>query len=124
MPLWRRALLAISGLMGASGIALAAAGAHAGGPNLTSAATFLLIHAAIVAGLSASGLALRGLSLSASLLALGAILFSGDLAARSFWGERLFAMAAPLGGIIMIAGWLALTIVALAGRRNPPPSQT
>lgn len=123
MPLWRRALLAISGIMGAAGIALAAAGAHMGGENLTSAATFLLIHAAAVAGLSASGSAMRGLGIAASLLALGAILFSGDLAARVFWGERLFPMAAPAGGIIMIAGWLSLTVFALAARRRAPPSQ-
>lgn len=123
MPLWRRALLAISGLMGAAGIALAAAGAHMGGENLTSAATFLLIHAAAVAGLSASGSAMRGQGISASLLALGAILFSGDLAARVFWGERLFPMAAPAGGIIMIAGWLSLTVYALVSRRRAPPTQ-
>lgn len=123
MPLWRRALLAISGIMGAAGIALAAAGAHMGGENLTSAAVFLLIHAAAVAGLSASGAAMRGLGIAASLLALGAILFSGDLAARVFWGERLFPMAAPAGGIIMIAGWLSLTVFALVSRFKAPPSQ-
>jgi uncharacterized membrane protein YgdD (TMEM256/DUF423 family) len=123
MSLWSRALLAVSGLMGAAGIALAAAGAHMGGENLTSAATFLLIHAAAVAGLSASGSALRGPGISACLLALGAILFSGDLAARVFLGGKLFPMAAPAGGIIMIAGWLSLTVFALAARRKAPPSQ-
>jgi len=123
MSLWRRALLAVSGLMGAAGIALAAAGAHMGGENLTSAAIYLLIHAGAVAGLCASSVAIRGLGAAAGLLALGAILFSGDLAARVFWGERLFPMAAPAGGIIMIAGWLSLTVFALVSRRRGPPAK-
>jgi uncharacterized membrane protein YgdD (TMEM256/DUF423 family) len=45
---------------------------------------------------------------------LGAALFSGDLALRAFTGHRLFAMAAPAGGIILIAAWLALAAAALA----------
>jgi uncharacterized membrane protein YgdD (TMEM256/DUF423 family) len=45
---------------------------------------------------------------------LGAALFSGDLALRAFTGHRLFVMAAPAGGIILIAAWLALAAAALA----------
>jgi len=43
---------------------------------------------------------------------LGAILFSGDVALRAFVGHRLFPMAAPSGGIILIVAWLALTVAA------------
>jgi uncharacterized membrane protein YgdD (TMEM256/DUF423 family) len=42
---------------------------------------------------------------------------SGDIALRAFAGHRLFAMAAPTGGTILIAAWLALAaaaVVALA----------
>ena len=38
---------------------------------------------------------------------LGAALFAGDLSLRAFAGQRLFAMAAPGGGIILILSWLA-----------------
>jgi uncharacterized membrane protein YgdD (TMEM256/DUF423 family) len=111
----RRILLALAGLMGAAGVALAAAGAHLGGDNLATAATFLLIHAAAVAGLASGAPNLRGLTLAASLLALGALLFSGDIAARAFLGGKLFPMAAPAGGIILMAGWLALAVAAALG---------
>jgi uncharacterized membrane protein YgdD (TMEM256/DUF423 family) len=33
---------------------------------------------------------------------------------RAFTGHRLFVMAAPAGGIILIAAWLALAAAALA----------
>ena len=41
-------------------------------------------------------------------LALGACLFSADLASRAFLDDRLFPMAAPTGGSLMILSWLAL----------------
>ncbi|MGC2124531.1 MAG: DUF423 domain-containing protein, partial [Xanthobacteraceae bacterium] len=45
---------------------------------------------------------------------LGAVLFSGDIALRALAGHRLFPFAAPTGGFILIAAWLALAIAALA----------
>jgi uncharacterized membrane protein YgdD (TMEM256/DUF423 family) len=45
---------------------------------------------------------------------LGATLFSGDIALRALAGHRLFAMAAPSGGMILIAAWLALAGAAVA----------
>jgi uncharacterized membrane protein YgdD (TMEM256/DUF423 family) len=47
---------------------------------------------------------------------LGAVLFSGDIALRALAGERLFAMAAPTGGLILIGAWVALTGAAVAAR--------
>jgi uncharacterized membrane protein YgdD (TMEM256/DUF423 family) len=44
----------------------------------------------------------------------GAALFSGDIAMRAFAGHRLFVMAAPTGGVILIAGWLGLVVAAIA----------
>jgi uncharacterized membrane protein YgdD (TMEM256/DUF423 family) len=45
----------------------------------------------------------------------GPTLFAGDVSARALIGHRLFPMAAPTGGTILIAAWLALAIAALAG---------
>jgi uncharacterized membrane protein YgdD (TMEM256/DUF423 family) len=49
----------------------------------------------------------------------GAALFSGDLALRAFAGHRLFAFAAPAGGIVLIAAWLALVAAAIGTLLHP-----
>lgn len=111
-------LIVFAGLMGAAGIALAAASTHAApGPGLDSAAYMLLFHAAAVAalvGLLDGGLVWRPLGLAAAAgLVLGAGLFSGDIALRALAHARLFPMAAPTGGIVMMAAWLAVAIAGL-----------
>ena len=111
-------LIILAGLMGAGGIMLAAARAHATtGPGLDGAGYMLLFHAAALLGGAAllqHGLLWRPLILLALAgWVLGAALFSGDLALRAFAGHRLFPMAAPTGGIILIAAWLALAAAAV-----------
>ncbi len=111
-------LIVLAGLMGASGIILAAAGAHAAPQaGLDSAAYMLLFHAAAMLGgaaLTQQGLLWRPLALAALIAwVAGAALFSGDIALRAFAGHRLFAMAAPAGGIILIAAWLAVVAAAI-----------
>jgi uncharacterized membrane protein YgdD (TMEM256/DUF423 family) len=114
-------ILLFAGLMGAGGVILAAADAHAApGAGLAGAAYMLLFHAAaLVAGsaLYHQGVLWRPLLL-AVLIAwiVGATLFSGDVALRAFAGHRLFPMAAPSGGVILIAAWLALAVAALFDR--------
>ena len=109
----------LAGLMGASGVVLAAAGAHAA-PNagLDSAAYLLLFHAAAVLGgaaLTQQGLLWRPLALAVLIAWIaGSALFSGDVALRAFAGHRLFPMAAPTGGVILIAAWLGLFAAAIA----------
>jgi len=109
----------LAAAMGAGGIILAAAGAHspAAAATGTSAGYMLLFHAAAVVGGAAllqQGLAWRPLLILALAgWVLGAALFSGDLALRAFTGHRLFAMAAPTGGVILIAAWLALAVAAI-----------
>ncbi len=112
-------LLVLAGLMGAGGITLAAAGAHAApGAGLDSAAAMLLFHAAAVLGAAAlvqQGALWRPLALAVlAAWVLGAALFSGDIALRAFAGHRLFPMAAPSGGIILIAAWIGLAVAAIA----------
>ena len=117
-------LIVLAGLMGASGIALAAAGAHAAtNAGLDSAAYMLLFHAAALLGGAAllqQGLLWRPLMLAVLVAwVVGAALFSGDIALRAFAGHRLFAMAAPTGGIILIAAWLALAAAAIGALLHP-----
>jgi uncharacterized membrane protein YgdD (TMEM256/DUF423 family) len=54
---------------------------------------------------------------AALVLLLGLALFAGDLVTRDFTDDRLFAMAAPVGGGLMIIGWLGIALSALFPRR-------
>jgi uncharacterized membrane protein YgdD (TMEM256/DUF423 family) len=109
-------LAAVAALMGAAGVALAAAGVHENGGELAErAALFLLLHAAAALAIAAHVRIAIG---SARLLVIvgfvmeaGALLFSAELAIHVFTGERIFAFAAPLGGTTMILSWVALAIV-------------
>ena len=115
--------IALAGLMGASGVMLAAAGAHGSkvGMGLDSAGYLLLIHAcATVAVMIATrnGLTLRSLGLAATAgFVIGASLFAADVTMRAYLGHRLFPFAAPIGGTLLIASWLALAAAALAAPR-------
>ncbi len=111
-------VIVIAGLMGAAGVASLAAAAHAApGTGLDSAGHILLVHAAALVGvlaLAGQGLAWRPAALVALLaFILGALMFSGDIALRAFAGHRLFAMAAPTGGVLLILGWIALAVAGL-----------
>ena len=111
-------LIALAGVMGAAGVVLLAAGAHAApGAGLDSAGQMLLFHAAAVIAAAAalqSGLLFRPLALAAAIgLVAGAVLFSGDIAMRAFAGHRLFPFAAPAGGFVLIASWLAVAVSAV-----------
>jgi uncharacterized membrane protein YgdD (TMEM256/DUF423 family) len=114
-------IAALAGLLGATGVGVAAAAAHLGGGQLLeTAATFLMIHAAAVLGILTLGQrASRRITavfvVAALLLVAGMVLFCGDFALRALAGRALFPMAAPSGGILLIAGWLAAaTAAALA----------
>ncbi|HEY8067114.1 MAG TPA: DUF423 domain-containing protein [Methylosinus sp.] len=115
-------IVSLAALEGAAGVALSAAAAHiSSAANLDTASRFLMIHAAVALGLGSLLAAkpplarwLTGVSFA---LIAGVALFSGDLVARTFAGDRLFPYAAPIGGSLTIASWLALAIWALAAQR-------
>jgi uncharacterized membrane protein YgdD (TMEM256/DUF423 family) len=120
---WSRAVIAIAGLMGAAGIVLAALGAHGSGySRLATAAPMLLLHAPVILVivlLISQGLARRWLAISAAIgFAVGATLFATDLAMRDLAGHALFGIAAPAGGTILIASWLALAASGLFASRR------
>jgi uncharacterized membrane protein YgdD (TMEM256/DUF423 family) len=112
------ALMLLACLMGAAGVALAAAAAHgAPGVGLDSAAYLLLIHAvAVLAAASAVAAELlwRPLAFAAMVgFVVGGGLFAGDVSMRAFAGHRLFPMAAPTGGTLLIVAWLVLGAAAI-----------
>jgi uncharacterized membrane protein YgdD (TMEM256/DUF423 family) len=122
IPLFR-ILIILGAVMGADGVILAAAAAHQGdATRLAAASSMLLFHASAV--LATVALVERGL-LHARLGIASAIgfivaagLFAGDLSLRQYAGHSLFPMAAPTGGTLLIASWLALALAAAWPRRG------
>ena len=121
MPRQAMSLAVLAALMGAAGVVLAALSTHADGGELgRTGAEFLILHAAAIVGVAAhirvaDWRTARALLVAGGALALGTLLFSGDLTARAFGGGRLFPMAAPGGGTLMIFSWIALAIVFAVG---------
>jgi uncharacterized membrane protein YgdD (TMEM256/DUF423 family) len=122
------ALLVLAGLMGACGVGLAAAAAHGtSAAGLDSAAWLLLFHAVAILGVASlayQGQLWRPLALAAMLcFVAGGALFSGDIAMRAFAGHRLFPMAAPSGGTLLLIGWIILAAAAVAAMAAAPHSR-
>ena len=116
-------LAGVAALMGAAGVALAAAGVHESGGELAErGALFLLLHAAAALAIAAHArvaiASARALVVVGFVMEAGAALFSAELAMRAFTGERIFPFAAPIGGTTMMLSWVALAVVfATASRR-------
>ncbi|SDA73678.1 DUF423 domain-containing protein [Mesorhizobium qingshengii] len=112
-----RILILAAGLSGAAGVALSAAAAHLGGAFVGTAASFLLMHAPVFLATGLLGTN-RILRIGSLVLLVGLLLFCGDLLARDFLGSRLFPLSAPIGGTLLIAGWLVIAASALGRARS------
>ena len=118
-----RVLIVLAGIMGADGVMLVAASAHqADASRLGAASSMLLFHAcAVLATVVLAERALIhariGLGAAAGFV-IAAGLFSADLTLRQYAGHSLFPLAAPTGGTLMIASWLALAVAAAWPRRG------
>ena len=113
---------AVAALMGALGVAAAAASAHVtSNPIMSTVAQMLMIHSAAAVGLLALG---RGSAsqwlygLAAGMMLFGIALFSGDLTVFTFYGQHLFPMAAPTGGTLAILAWLTAAAASVAAWRQ------
>lgn len=118
---WMMALAGLAGLFGATGVGLAAVGAHrSGSPNIATAAYFLLFHASALTAFCALALAshARVVLVAASMIAVGVILFSGELVLHALADISLVTRAAPIGGVLMIVGWLVAGIASPLALRH------
>lgn len=120
-------LIFFAGLSGSLGISLSAMAAHMPqGPMMASGAQMLLFHASAFLALAGlvrvNALAPRAIAIGALLWVAGLALFSGDLSWRALAGSRLFANAAPIGGSLLIAGWLWFMITGLISLLRPRKS--
>ena len=130
-----RLLILAAGLLGFTGIALGAFGAHALKETLTargSAATwqtavlYHLIHAVALLALAAlahsTGSGPSGGWTNARWIgvswSLGVILFSGSLYWLSLGGPSILGPVTPLGGLAFLTGWLLVAWNALS---SPKP---
>ncbi len=118
-----RRTLAIAGLLLALATVLGAFGAHALKAHLTPDRlqvyeTGVRYHFFNSLGLLGVGLAMRSVESawlrgSAILLLAGIVLFSGSLYALTCGAPRVFGAVTPVGGLALIAGWLAFAVCFL-----------
>lgn len=117
MNIGRSLTLIAAGALGASGVAAAAASSHAGADLLGPYALIALTHAPALLALGLLGHS-KMLRLATLVLAAGALLFCGDLAMRYAADRALFPMSAPLGGFLMIGGWVLIIVEGLISTRR------
>ena len=107
-------LMMLAALSGAMAVAAGAFGAHgASGAAvewLKTGAHYQLVHA--VAALVALRLEARG---PAWLFVIGGAVFAGTLYLMAFGAPRWFGAITPIGGALLIAGWLWLAWIAMRG---------
>jgi uncharacterized membrane protein YgdD (TMEM256/DUF423 family) len=101
---------AIGALAGGAGVALAAYAAHASTGEaqrwLYTAAAMALVHGVLLVTYVPGGPRLGGMARLA--LVAGVLLFSGSLVAAHLFG--LPTRLAPVGGALLIAGWLLVAL--------------
>jgi uncharacterized membrane protein YgdD (TMEM256/DUF423 family) len=115
-----RLTIFLAGILGASGVAAAAGASHSDDPRVLGAlALIALSHAPALLAFGLAPVQGRLLRIGAIVIALGASLFSADLAARHFLGGGLFPMSAPFGGTAIIAGWLVIAAGGLLSTHGP-----
>ena len=120
---WNRHLAAFAALNGAMAVAIGAFAAHGAGPQiktlLQTGASYQLVHALL--GLICAALTprVRLAEVAGWLAAVGGLIFCLALAFLGWLSLPALGAVAPIGGVLMIAGWLVL---AFAGLRGPSSS--
>jgi uncharacterized membrane protein YgdD (TMEM256/DUF423 family) len=114
-------LAAISGMLA---VAAGAFGAHgATDPAvrdwLKTGSEYGMAHAlAVYAAFALMRAEARFAEMAGWLLLAGGIVFSVSLGLMAVTGDRALGMATPVGGALMLAGWLALAVAAVIGPRR------
>jgi len=118
-----RRWLIVASLLGASGVAFGAGGAHALRSWMTpeylgtfeTGVRYHLIHAVALLALALQAERWR-IALPAALFTLGVVLFSGSLYALALGGPTRLGIVTPFGGVALLLGWLALLRLVASGR--------
>jgi len=108
-------------VLAAAGVAAGAFGAHGlearVAPDLLefwrTGAHYHLVHAVgLMAVAFAVDRGLRGAAIAGWLLVVGVVVFSGSLYLLTLTGVRTLGAITPIGGVALIAGWIALAVAA------------
>lgn len=118
-----RLWLVVAAVLGASGVAFGAGGAHGLRslmapeyvPTFETGVRYHLLHALAVLALALAA-EHRRVALPAGLMTLGTVLFSGSLYALAVGAPRGLGLVTPIGGVALLLGWLALIRLAFARR--------
>jgi uncharacterized membrane protein YgdD (TMEM256/DUF423 family) len=124
----QRSSLLAGAILGALGVALGAFGAHAFKPMLVEtgrletyelAVRYAFYHALALlsAGILQHFIQTKYTRLASLFFLLGTILFSGSLYLLCFTNIALFAMATPFGGVLLISGWILLSIGIISWKK-------
>jgi uncharacterized membrane protein YgdD (TMEM256/DUF423 family) len=120
--------LSIGAIYGLLAVALGAFGAHALKTRLPAdltavyqtAVQYQMYHALalLAVGLLASRTSAPALNWAGAGFAFGVLLFSGSLYALALSGVRGLGAVTPLGGLLLLLGWVALLVAAPAPPRS------
>jgi len=121
-----RAYLVLAGVLGFLGVALGAFGAHglkrrlAGAPDgdqrlawWQTGAQYHQVHALAVGLAGVIAPRVPGGTIAGWLFLGGIALFSGSLYVMTLTGKRALGAITPIGGLLFLAGWAAMTTAAL-----------
>lgn len=122
-----RIMLGLAALSGMLAVAAGAFGEH--GESVAQAKDWLktgaeygLVHAlAVYAAFALVRTGARFAEAAGWLLLVGGALFSWSLDLMAVTGDMRLGMITPIGGPLMLLGWLALAVSALAGPRPAAP---
>ena len=128
MNLAPRIFLGFVGIFGATGVAAGAYGAHALSQQLSpyllnvfqTAVLYQLIHAVALLGIVAllsQAVVSKVLLISASLMVIVTILFSGSLYLLTLSSLRV-GLITPLGGFLLISAWIMLLIAGFSHKKD------
>jgi uncharacterized membrane protein YgdD (TMEM256/DUF423 family) len=118
-----RLWLVVAAILGTSGMAFGAGGAHELRPLIApeylptfeTGVRYHLLHAIAVLALALAA-EHRPVALPAGLMTLGTALFSGSLYALALGAPSRLGLVTPVGGVALILGWLSLIRLGLARR--------
>ena len=117
-----RYLVVFAALNGAMAVMTGAFAAHGAGPAvktlLTTGAHYQLVHAVLALVCAVWPARDRLVGAAGWLAACGALVFATALSLIALGGLSVMGVIAPVGGLLMILGWILL---AIAGSRSQTP---
>ena len=113
-----RTLLTVAGTLGFTAVLLGAFGAHGLRDRVSpplmeiyrTGVLYHLVHALAVLGVAIAADRLRRPRLVAGLFTGGIVIFSGTLYLLAITGVMRLGAVTPIGGVLLLAGWLALIV--------------